>query len=241
MLCHLKGTHAMTRCISALALCLSASVISLPAWAGRPLQTEDAGILEAASCEIEGASADTTASDNTDNTTSLQLGCGVGFNTQLALATSRDRMSGESGNGLRLGGKTGLWRGEGDNAPAFTFAYGVGWSKAAEASWLRTGTTINLVYSRAALDHLTLHVNLGHARDEVAGQGTTTWGLALEHAGFGSIAPMAEIFGDERDRWWNFGLRFTAVPEKAFIDFSYGRQINADNARLLTVGFKVAF
>lgn len=231
----------MTRCVSVLALCISASLLTMPAWAGRPLQTEDAGVLDRANCEIEGASADTTASGNTDNSTSLQLGCGVGFISQFALATSSDRMAGTNGNGLRLSAKTGLWRGDGDNAPALTLAYGLGWSKADAADWLRTSTTINLVYSRAALENVTLHLNVGHSRDEVAGQGTTTWGVALEHAGFGPVAPMAEFFGDEKNRWWNLGLRFTAVPEKVYVDGSYGRQMGSDSASLLTIGFKLAF
>lgn len=98
------------------------------------------------------------------------------------------------------------------------------------------------MYSRPLPAELTLHANLGHARDEIGKQRSTTWGLALEHAGFGPVAPMAEFFGDDREpAWWNLGLRWTAVPERVFVDFSYGRQMSSAQPRMLTAGFKIAF
>jgi hypothetical protein len=53
---------------------------------------------------------------------------------------------------------------------------------------------------------------------------------------------MAEVFGDDRgDVWWNLAARLTLVPERLFIDISYGRQTHAERARLVTAGFKLAF
>lgn len=43
----------------------------------------------------------------------------------------------------------------------------------------------------------------------------TNWALAIEHEGFGALAPMAEVFGDDRgSRSWNLGLRYTLVPDQ---------------------------
>lgn len=219
--------------------------LALPAQAGRPLQTEDAGVLDRGACEIEGATARLTVDGASARDSSLQLGCGVGASTQLALAVSHASADGSSARGIELNGKTELWKGrpvKADQAAALTLAYAVASAKVTGDSWRHAATDLNLVYSRPLAGELTLHANLGHSRDEIAKTRSTTWALALEHAGFGAWAPMAEVFGDDRDAaWWNLGLRFTAVPDKLFIDTSYGRQMTGGTPTLWTLGFKVAF
>ncbi|MDP1537533.1 MAG: hypothetical protein Q8L95_10160 [Burkholderiales bacterium] len=221
---------------------LSAYAAATPAWAGRPLQTEDAGVLETKRCEVEGAAVRQSGSGVVARENSLQLGCGVGASTQLALAVLRSSADDQGESGLHLSGKTGLWVGAGEAAPALTLAYALSANRASSASWRHAASAVNLVYSRPAAADLTLHVNLGHARDEVARQPSTTWGLALEHAGFGALAPMVEVFGDDREApYWNVGLRYTLQPEKGYLDVSYGRQISATRSSLASLGFKIVF
>jgi hypothetical protein len=170
----------------------------------------------------------------------LQLGCGIGFDTQLALGLARASAGGAHADGLALGGKTSLWKGSEDAGLAL--AYSLAWGRAGGGSWEHAETALNLAYSRPTSKELTLHANLGHARDEIGGAAATTWSLALEHAGFGALAPMAEVFGDDREGpWWNLGLRWTVADEKFYIDASYGRQMASGRARLVTLGFKFAF
>ncbi len=59
-----------------------------PAFAGRPLRAEDAGVLEPASCEAEGGNLHLTAFDEHRRDLSLQLACGLGASTQLGVAGS---------------------------------------------------------------------------------------------------------------------------------------------------------
>jgi hypothetical protein len=219
--------------------------LAAPAQAGRPLQTDDAGVLDRGACEVEGATGSLKVGGISARDSSLQLSCGVGVLTQLALAASHASGDGGSANGIEVNGKTELWRGKpvkDDQAAALTLGYALASVKPAGEGWRHAATDLNLIYSRPLAGELTLHANLGHSRDEIANTGSTTWGLAFEHAGFGAWAPMAEVFGDDRDAaWWNLGLRFTAVADKFFIDASYGRQMTSGAPTLWTVGFKLAF
>jgi hypothetical protein len=216
-----------------------------PAQAGRPLQTDDAGVLDRGACEVEGATGSLKVSGVSARDSSLQLSCGIGASTQLALAASHASADGASANGIEINGKTGLWKGKpvkDDEAAALALGYAVASVKADGDSWQHAASELNLIYSRPLAGALTLHANLGHSQDAIAHRSTTTWGLALEHAGFGAWAPMAEVFGDDRDAaWWNLGLRFTAVADKFFVDASYGRQMTSGAPTLWTLGFKFAF
>jgi len=54
-----------------------AGLAPLPALAGRPLQTDDAGVLKRGACELEGASTRLSAPAGSTRDNALQLGCGV--------------------------------------------------------------------------------------------------------------------------------------------------------------------
>jgi hypothetical protein len=227
------------------AVALACALTAAPAHAGRPLQTEDAGLLDRGNCELEGATARLKAFGATARETSLQIGCGIGVSTQMALALSGGKDDGLGSRGVELNGKTRLWTGEAakDEEPAaLVLAYALSSAKASADKWRHAATELNLAYSRPLPSALTLHANLGHARDEIGKMRATTWSMALEHAGFSGLAPMAELFGDDRAApWWNLGLRYSAVPDTLFIDASYGRQIAGGRPTLVTVGFKFAF
>lgn len=231
----MKNIHAGL----ATALCAAAL---LPAHAGRPLQAEDAGILERGGCEVEGAwqRLNEPGAPRASGS-SLQLACGVGASSQIALAFARVRSNGVATQGLRLGGKSELWTGHGDDGAAFTVAWGLTTEKVSGSHWEHAATDLNAVLS-VPITGATLHANLGHARDEIAKSRRTTWALAYEHAGFDAWSPMGELFGDDRGApWWNLGLRFSARPERVFFDLSYGRQIAPGRPSLLTAGFKFTF
>lgn len=96
---------------------------SSPALAGRPLQTEDAGVLEPGACEIEGATHRLSAAGERSTESHLQWGCGIGWTSQIAVAASKARDQGVRSSGLAIGGKTGLWKAEGqDDGAALTLA-----------------------------------------------------------------------------------------------------------------------
>ena len=227
-----------------LAAATGALILALPVLAGRPLQTEDAGVLDPGGCEIEGVHERVRVDGATASSRGLGAGCGIGLRSQVGLAGSWWKAEGERGRSAGLGGKTLLRAGEGEGAPAFTLAWGLDADRV-DGHWRRSGHFLNAVASIGAGPG-TLHANLGHAREREPRRSLTTWNLAWEHDGLAlgglTLAPMAEVFGDDRgDRFWNLAARLTLIPDRLFVDLSWGRQFNADKAQLLTAGFKLAF
>lgn len=226
----------------ALALCLP--LLALPAQAGRPLQTEDAGVLDRGACEVETVVERVRVDGGTGRERSLAAQCGIGLDSQLGVAGGWWRAGGERGRSAGIGGKTLVWAGAGEGAPAFALAWGVGADRI-DGQWRRSGHFLNAVASIGAGPG-TLHANLGLAREREPRRSLTTWNLAWEHEGHAlgtlTLAPMAEVFGDDRgDLWWNLAARLTVVPDRVFLDASYGRQTKAEKARLMTAGLKLVF
>jgi len=212
------------------------------AWAGRPLATEDAGVIERGACEVESFFAHATerASPSISGA-SVQLGCGIAGNTQVALAVATARGGGETERGIALNGKTAL--GEPANGNAWAVAWGLAAVRPDGGSMKHETSFINGVYTRAIDDALKLHANLGWSRSQSARQSTTGWALALERSMPASIDVMGEVFGNDRDSapWVQVGLRWTVVPEKFFLDTSLGRQMNSHRPQQFTLGLKAAF
>jgi hypothetical protein len=72
--------------------------------AGRPFATEDAGVLAQKECEWESFAARArTRGEPRETGWSTQIGCGVGFKTQVALAFGRSKFESENTNALALG------------------------------------------------------------------------------------------------------------------------------------------
>jgi hypothetical protein len=219
---------------------------TVPCHAARPLQTDDAGVLAPRDCEIEGATQRLSAAGQAATETGVQLGCGVGWDSQLAVAAAAERAEGERTSSLAISGKTGLWKStDKDDASGLALSWQLLSSKVPGGAWRHTETSVNLLWSMPLATHHTLHVNLGHSRQEVDKRRATTWGLGFEHAGLGGDGrwiPVAELYGDDRERpWWNLGLRLVAVPDKLFVALSYGRQWTQERPTLITLSLKAAF
>ena len=222
---------------------LVALCIATTSHAGRPLVTEDAGVLEKGSCELETyARRLTERAAPASNGFSLQYGCGVGMRTQVALAATMDRADGATVRGLAFGGKTSLSDG-GEADPSWTLAWGLTAEKSPGASLGHETTWLNGVFSMPLGKDLKLHANLGWTRAQSTHQSTTGWAVALERSTASGIDVMGEAFARDRDRapWLQVGLRWAAVPEKVFVDGSWGFQTVSSRPRMLTVGLKAAF
>lgn len=222
---------------------------ALPALAGRPLQTDDAGVLGPGECELEAVSARAREPDLRTRESAAQLGCHAGLLGQLALALSRSRAdaAGESAraSGIELNGKLPLVTPEDDSRAAWSLGWSLQWARASGERRRHAASALTLVTTAPLGPQWSLHANLGHERDEIGRQRGTVWGLAAEHAGLGpaaAVAPMVELFGDDRGApWWNLGLRLALQPERLSVDLSWGRQITAGRPQLLTLGAKLVF
>lgn len=206
-----------------------------PVHAGRPLQTDDAGVIEAGACEFEAAAARESAEGAHAHQRSAQLGCGTSFKTEFAVAVLRAKEPADTVRGLELGGKTAL-------SQAVALSFVLAWARPELEGWRRAAQRVNLIYTAALPADLSLHANLGHAHYRPDRRSATTWGLALEHAGIGPVAPMVELTGDDRGApSWNTGLRWTAVADTLFLDVSCGQRIAPARPRVVALGLTYAF
>jgi len=215
--------------------------LALPVHAGRPLATDDAGVIETGQCEVESflARASERGTPSTQGG-SMQFGCGVGTQTQVALAAASFRTAGQSEQVWTLSGKTAFGEAAGGT---WALAYGLNAVKAPGRSLSHEGSFVNGVLTLALRDALKMHANLGWSHSQAGRQSTTNWALALEQSTSAGVDVMAEAFASDRESspWIQLGLRWAAMPDKLFIDGSWGRQTGSTRPSLLTVGLKFAF
>jgi hypothetical protein len=210
------------------------------AHAGRPFATEDAGVLEAVACEFEAFGARARALDAaTEGSYAAQFGCGVGANTQLALAVSRLRAGGERATGVALAGKTALWP-PAEQGVGVTLAYAIGAAKAGNGDWEHDASALVLVASEQR-GRIVYHGNLGLVRDEIAGSSATAWAFAVERLGARFDVGFEVFSENSRSPWVGVGARYAVTPEKFYLDASFAQRTNSTRAQLVTVGLKVAF
>jgi hypothetical protein len=226
----LKELVAQT--LLAAALCYAA-----PSWAGRPLATEDAGIMEHDECEVENF----YATQAHPNVTALftQAGCGVGRNTELALGISREVSPDSTTNYLILGGKTALVKMADENAGiaiAYTFTSGK------ESKLERHTSTEIKAVATLSDQYWLLHTNIGWLHDSASHNDLVIWGISAERLGFiNGLDLMAEVFGDNRTSpWIQVGVRWEIIPKRMFLDTSHGVQTNGFHSRLTTVGVNIS-
>ena len=205
--------------------------------AGSPLATEDAGLLEPGQCELEplverGARPQV-------RTRSVQLGCGIGLDTQLALSLGAERPDRTREAGIS--GKTVL-RELTDDQAGIALAYAL---EAEKPSGLRTrhaGSELTLVLSVPQGPWL-WHAQLGWHRDHPDAQNRTVWGLALERAqALGAWYLMGELVGDDRtEPWLRLGARWNVLPQRLYLYTAWQRQMDSARATRLTGGLTLSY
>ncbi|WP_396270661.1 hypothetical protein [Ideonella sp.] len=213
------------------------------AMAGRPMATEDAGVLEASDCELESfVGANRPAGGPTERVLSLQVGCGVGGQSQVAVAVARASADSENVRSVTLLGKTALNPKAEDTAPTFALAWALS-ADSARGGLKHEGTALNSVMSWPVHEKVSLHLNLGWSHSASDKQSTTTWSGGIEHHVRDDLDLTAETFGNDRDAspWVQVGLRWAVQPEKFYIDTSYGVQTGGERSKAVTLGLRWAF
>lgn len=213
--------------------------LAAAAQAARPLNTDDTGVLDPGRCEAETVISRDKADGATVRGQSLQLGCGTGGRAQVALAVDQAREDGLRVRGAGASGKVALL--PGDDA-SWAVSGAALWVSADGQGYRHATTALTLLHTRTLGERFILHANLGHARDALERKAATTWGVAIEHAGWGPWALMGELTGDDLAApSWNVGLRWTAVPDRWVLDIAYGQQLVGGRPKALSMGLKLAF
>jgi hypothetical protein len=217
-------------------------ISATPSQAGRPLVTEDAGVLDSGTCELESfGSRLSEAAGTATSGASAQVGCGIGWRTQVALAAARERSAGATAQVLAFGGKTGLV--EAEQGTSWTLAWGFLAFKPDGGSLRHDASYLNAVASRPLTERLMLHANLGWLRSRSADESSTNWNLALEHAWLPTLDVMGEVFGSDRDHspWVQLALRWAVLPQKIHLDGGWATRTGSSHARIVTFGLKLSF
>lgn len=225
-------------------LCIAALLVpAAAAWAGQPLNTEDAAVLERADCELETSLRRQTArAASPANGFALKFGCGVAWRTQVALGLDAERSGGSTAQGLRLGGKTALNEAAAGQ-PAFALAWELAAARPAGGSLSLEDTTALAVTSLKLRPALQVHAHLGWSHSRSQERNSTLWAVAVEQAASDRLDLMAEVHASDRVRapWVAAGLRWALVPDKLSIDASAGLQASSARARRVTLGVKAGF
>jgi hypothetical protein len=210
--------------------------------AGRPLATEDPDILDQRECEWESFAARESAAGNPAvNGWTTQMGCGVGYSTQIALAYGRARSAGLNAQGLTLVGKTGLVE-RTDDAMGLALAWALGSEKAPGSSSFKNELSqLKLVAAMGLAEHLTAFANLGWVHSKSARASSTTWNLAAEYALASGVDALAEVYGDDRTKpWLGAGVRWK-LTQQLNVNSSYSVQRETPQIKLWTVGVNLVF
>jgi len=216
-------------------------LLSQSSWAGRPFTTEDAGVIAAGDCELETFGSHVRARrDPSERGGWGQVGCGIGFNTQLAVGAGRFRSGDESSTVAALIGKTAL-RPLADDSFGITLAYALEGIKPSGRQLRHAGSSAALVVS---IPHgrTIVHANLGIDRSRLESKTAGTYALAIERLGERGVDVGVEVYGQGGESpWIGTGARYAIKPEKLFVDFSFAVQSGGSDARQLTAGLRYSF
>ena len=212
------------------------------AHAGRPLATEDAGVLAKGECEWESFAARARDSGASAHAWATQLACGFMSEAQVALSFGQSRAGGSTDQSLSVNGKWGLLRGKDDEASVI-LAWGLVSAKSPGSGFKLGSLFLNGVLTKPLSEHWTGHLNLGWMQDRSSTPRikALTWNLAAEYALGNGFEVMGEWYGAERsDAVLGAGLRWAA--SKAWsLNAGYAVQTAGARGKLLSVGAKLMF
>lgn len=213
------------------------------AHAGRPLVTEDAGLLDPGDCEWETVAGQVRTSGTPRlDAWSTQAGCGIGHATQLAASYGQARSEGATDSNLFVGGKTRLL-GDDEERPSLALAYGVALLRQlpVDNRFRFDSAFANLALSAPLAEGWTSHLNLGAAYHRDADVTRASWAVAVEHELGDLFGWGVEAYGEQADRpWLGAGARWDASTSLN-LNASVAVQRGRPQARLLSVGAKFAF
>lgn len=214
-------------------LCLS-SLLPTVAWAGRPLFTDDAGLTEARSCQME---AWWQGSENTHEWWALPA-CNPFGNFEVTAGFTALKADGSDRvRSYLVQGKT-LVRPLASGSYGFGVAFGITRPHQGQGGTDYAYVPLSLMSGTGAT---AAHFNLGWLRDRAADSSRTSWGLGVEHAWTGRLSTFGEVFGDSAsDPTLHAGFSFGLIPERIQLDTTYGHNAGVSgNGNFYSVGVNI--
>jgi len=206
------------------------------AWAGRPLSTEDASILEAGRCQVE------AWIDRRDDATTgwFVPACNLGFNTELQVGFARTRVEGQSRFSDAYAQAKTILREMTEHEPwGVGLVVGVIKQPLNEVHRGWDNPYVLVPFTQAICNTpLTFHANLGWARNRETKRDITLWGAALEAAVSERFTLVGEAYGENSERpFVRLGGRWSVLPGKFDVDLTYvARPGGVKEERFISLG-----
>lgn len=221
------------RILSLFMSCLFFLGLSGLAQAGRPMETDDADILDAGSCQLE------TWVDRHRDSTEFWLApaCNPGGNMELTIGAAWTRQaSSTTTSALAFQAKTVL-------KPMQPDGWGAGLAAGLEHHPKRTGEGRDwyayLPVSRSFRDdRLLLHANLGWLHDGEDKRNRMTWGIGTEFEVAERTWMMLETFGHDQGKpSYQLGFAYWLISDRVQLDAAFGQGLDRDeNERWFSLG-----
>jgi len=216
-------------------------VAALPAWAGRPLATDDAATADARSCQLE------SWLGRSDGIRSLTLAPACGLAPGLELGAdythSRPREEAPVTAGLALKWAPSSWStttaaGE----LAFGLKLGAGFDRPAAEGWQRSSVGLLGLASWKPQAQWAVHANLGLARDRASATTGSLFNLALVWTPIEQGLLFAETQANNRrdvfgGTAYGLGGRWWLLKDRLGLDLTTGRTQGAGSSWTVGVGW----
>jgi hypothetical protein len=206
---------------------LLAGALPSSAWAGRPLDTDDASTADVGTCQAEGW----VDRDRDTRAWVLSPACGVAEGVELGAEfvrfSPRDPVRAEGGLALKVA--LPAWGLEGGGAKLrFGFKAALGHQQPADAGWQHSEASLLALASAEWDETWAVHANLGLVRDRQARETATVLSAAIVWNAFEQLTVFAETSHNNKRETlggaaYRAGLRGWLVPERFGVDFTAGR------------------
>ncbi|WP_029146966.1 hypothetical protein [Methylophilus sp. 5] len=214
-------------------------VITQPAYAARPLVTDDARLTNAHSCQLESW----MRSYKGGQELWALPACNLGENFEITLGGGSYRNNDDNYH-------TEDWVGQFKTLfkPLETNGWGIGFAAGRvmhpdiQPGPNQLGNTYFYIPVSFSLrdDDVIVHVNVGMLRDRQEDRNKVSMGVGSEFKLGGNFKGIAEVFGDHtQSPFYQFGVRYSLVPEVFQIDGTLGQQVNGDSqTQWLSIGVR---
>lgn len=213
------------------------------AQAERSRLADGADVVEAGDCEIETAFERKSARGSArERESSIQFGCGIGWETELVAAFARRHSDGATREeAVGFEAKTSL-RERGDGRIGLTLVLGAGGERPAGGPWRRNEHSLALEATYGPAPGWLVEARLGSARDRLARNDKSLWLLGVEHTLTETLEARAEIGGDDRSRpWLGLALRWQFWPETASLKVTYSTRSGPQRERVFGAALSFEF
>lgn len=195
------------------------AAVGSTAHAARPLNTDDANVVDPQSCQDESW----VKKSKTSIERWIVPGCNFFADTEISVGANFQSDTGQASSQFHLMQAKKRWRvlESGDWGISSTLG-------TLKHDGLSSADRVNDIYLNIPItwsigqDRFT-HLNLGWIKHQAQGYGAKTWGLAFEQPFNSQVIGILETYGEEKQSTkYQVGLRFWVVPQRIQLDTTLG-------------------